>query len=235
MKSDESAIAYSNECSICLNEITIGDKIRVLPDPCGHSFHVSCIDEWLKQAVICPLCKRSVKSIMFGEDEEIESSPSHNDDVRWNSRIIVLSDEDNSRNSVYSIRDRVPPVPSVQNTLDSPRLISSRVDSNSRRSVPIDQRALLSDNSNHSSSDEGESISTNNNRTSSNFLNLFSRSFQWMESVNRNRQQTNNSTNNRHNSSIELRTPVPSSVGPRSGFNGVIIDDTSPDDSLYTD
>lgn len=47
------------ECSICLCEVNVGDKIRCL-DSCGHTFHRSCIDLWLLRRGDCPLCKRSV-------------------------------------------------------------------------------------------------------------------------------------------------------------------------------
>ncbi|KAJ2843879.1 hypothetical protein J3B02_005135 [Coemansia erecta] len=45
------------ECAICLDEIHIGDVIRILP--CPHLFHSECIDRWLLyQSSFCPLCKR---------------------------------------------------------------------------------------------------------------------------------------------------------------------------------
>ncbi|KAJ2595699.1 hypothetical protein H4R99_005241, partial [Coemansia sp. RSA 1722] len=45
------------ECAICLDEIHIGDVIRILP--CPHLFHSDCIDRWLLyQSSFCPLCKR---------------------------------------------------------------------------------------------------------------------------------------------------------------------------------
>lgn len=49
----------SDECSVCLAEIHVGDTIRCLPN-CVHSFHRSCIDLWLLQSATCPLCKVDV-------------------------------------------------------------------------------------------------------------------------------------------------------------------------------
>ena len=51
-------------CAICLESIVAGDRLRSLP--CGHSFHVGCIDPWLlrvapKALPSCPLCKASVQ------------------------------------------------------------------------------------------------------------------------------------------------------------------------------
>ena len=47
-------------CSVCLEALTVGDQLRVLP--CGHEeFHQSCIDTWLLRLndaePTCPLCK----------------------------------------------------------------------------------------------------------------------------------------------------------------------------------
>lgn len=52
---------YSSEfvhadCVICLAEFADGDAIRVLP-PCGHGFHVACIDKWLELNTSCPSCR----------------------------------------------------------------------------------------------------------------------------------------------------------------------------------
>ncbi|XP_047086379.1 E3 ubiquitin-protein ligase SDIR1-like [Lolium rigidum] len=45
-------------CSICLEEVVVGDLLRSLP--CLHQFHVNCIDPWLRQQGTCPVCKRQV-------------------------------------------------------------------------------------------------------------------------------------------------------------------------------
>ncbi|CEP01990.1 RING-type domain-containing protein [Plasmodiophora brassicae] len=44
-------------CSICLSPFVDGEPLRTLP--CFHSFHQSCIDEWiaLAPAATCPLCR----------------------------------------------------------------------------------------------------------------------------------------------------------------------------------
>lgn len=63
--------AGASDCPICLVEICPGDQCRVMPEPCGHMFHVACIDEWFKQSIVCPLCKRSLRSILA------DSSPSY--------------------------------------------------------------------------------------------------------------------------------------------------------------
>ncbi|GJP36536.1 hypothetical protein CLOM_g21033 [Closterium sp. NIES-68] len=48
------------ECAVCLNEFTHGDQLRRLL-PCGHGFHVSCIDCWLASHTTCPVCRTSLE------------------------------------------------------------------------------------------------------------------------------------------------------------------------------
>lgn len=42
-----------------LVEYKVNDRLRHLP--CGHAFHVKCIDVWLKQSITCPKCRMSVR------------------------------------------------------------------------------------------------------------------------------------------------------------------------------
>ena len=42
-------------CMICFNAIDIGSKVGVLPN-CEHTFHTTCLKEWLKRRNVCPLC-----------------------------------------------------------------------------------------------------------------------------------------------------------------------------------
>lgn len=44
------------ECSICLDELNNGEKIRVLQ--CGHTFHDECVGTWLKRYYTCPYCRQ---------------------------------------------------------------------------------------------------------------------------------------------------------------------------------
>ncbi|CAK8533711.1 unnamed protein product [Lathyrus sativus] len=49
------------DCAICLENFTIGDKCRLLPS-CKHSFHAQCVDKWLLENSICPICRSRVCS-----------------------------------------------------------------------------------------------------------------------------------------------------------------------------
>jgi len=65
--------AETTECSVCLDDLGVGDTVRTLPT-CGHTFHKSCIDLWVLRRADCPLCKRQVKPV--NKDEGVSSKPS---------------------------------------------------------------------------------------------------------------------------------------------------------------
>jgi hypothetical protein len=44
-------------CPICLENYQEGQQVRTIP--CFHSFHKDCIDPWLLQRAVCPVCKHS--------------------------------------------------------------------------------------------------------------------------------------------------------------------------------
>lgn len=47
---------FEMECVICLENFKLGERCRLLPN-CNHSFHVQCIDSWLLNKPICPICR----------------------------------------------------------------------------------------------------------------------------------------------------------------------------------
>jgi Ring finger domain len=71
----DAGVGSKAECSICLTEIEVGQDCRKLPDPCGHLFHLACIDQWFNQSVACPLCKRSLRDILEGGDGIVHLPP----------------------------------------------------------------------------------------------------------------------------------------------------------------
>ncbi|XVF73284.1 hypothetical protein PTKIN_Ptkin12aG0189300 [Pterospermum kingtungense] len=44
------------QCSICLGEYQEKEVLRIMPK-CGHNFHLSCIDVWLRKQSTCPVCR----------------------------------------------------------------------------------------------------------------------------------------------------------------------------------
>ncbi|KAI1781123.1 hypothetical protein F4818DRAFT_398035 [Hypoxylon cercidicola] len=58
-------------CSICTEDFTVGQDVRVLP--CDHKFHPQCIDPWLVNVSgTCPLCRLDLRP---QEDEGETSRP----------------------------------------------------------------------------------------------------------------------------------------------------------------
>ncbi|KAL2461623.1 RING-H2 finger protein ATL39 [Abeliophyllum distichum] len=49
------------QCTICLAEYQEKEVLRIMPK-CGHSFHLSCIDIWLRKQSTCPVCRLSVQN-----------------------------------------------------------------------------------------------------------------------------------------------------------------------------
>ncbi|KAK1375880.1 RING-type E3 ubiquitin transferase [Heracleum sosnowskyi] len=47
------------ECSVCLSQVSEGEKARFLPK-CNHGFHMQCIDLWFHSHSTCPLCRNVV-------------------------------------------------------------------------------------------------------------------------------------------------------------------------------
>ena len=49
-------------CNVCFDDFESGDGLRVLP--CGHRFHVECVDKWLRsQSLRCPLCNHDATKL----------------------------------------------------------------------------------------------------------------------------------------------------------------------------
>ncbi|KMZ74857.1 hypothetical protein ZOSMA_121G00310 [Zostera marina] len=67
-----SAASGKLECPVCLEDFEEEDIGRSLP-VCEHSFHVKCVDMWLKSNSTCPVC-RSVVKIQL-DDHEPEPPP----------------------------------------------------------------------------------------------------------------------------------------------------------------
>lgn len=47
-----------NNCQVCMEDFEEGDELRTLP--CFHLFHAKCVDQWLKQNSICPICRHKI-------------------------------------------------------------------------------------------------------------------------------------------------------------------------------
>eukprot|EP00392_Amoebophrya_sp_AT5.2_P018116 g18583.t1 len=48
-------------CAVCLSDFADGERCRRLP--CGHVFHLGCIDKWLRKNRKCPLCLQDITAM----------------------------------------------------------------------------------------------------------------------------------------------------------------------------
>jgi len=51
------------ECVICMNEFVVGEMVRYLP--CCHTYHKTCIDDWLMRSFTCPSCMEPVDAALL--------------------------------------------------------------------------------------------------------------------------------------------------------------------------
>ncbi|KAF1361545.1 hypothetical protein EJ07DRAFT_45549, partial [Lizonia empirigonia] len=49
---------HTAECSICMDEVNIGEEVTELP--CKHWFHHPCVSAWLTEHDTCPHCRKSI-------------------------------------------------------------------------------------------------------------------------------------------------------------------------------
>lgn len=52
-------LVEGTDCSVCLNEFQEDETLRLLPK-CNHTFHLPCIDTWLRSHTNCPLCRAGI-------------------------------------------------------------------------------------------------------------------------------------------------------------------------------
>eukprot|EP00035_Acanthoeca_spectabilis_P034481 m.29379 g.29379 ORF g.29379 m.29379 type:complete len:156 (-) comp6680_c0_seq1:1562-2029(-) len=52
------SLSDNAECTICMEDYTVGEELRFLP--CMHMYHRHCVDDWLQRAATCPECNGSI-------------------------------------------------------------------------------------------------------------------------------------------------------------------------------
>ncbi|GLV43189.1 Ring finger protein 11 [Carabus blaptoides fortunei] len=53
----------NRECVICMMEFMVDDAVRYLP--CMHTYHMTCIDDWLMRSLTCPSCMEPVDAALL--------------------------------------------------------------------------------------------------------------------------------------------------------------------------
>ncbi|GLJ44413.1 hypothetical protein SUGI_0931490 [Cryptomeria japonica] len=57
------------KCIFCLRKAKEGQQISILP--CDHAFHKACLDQWLQQHSLCPLCKLPLYQIVKSQESRL--------------------------------------------------------------------------------------------------------------------------------------------------------------------
>ncbi|KAF1832020.1 zinc finger protein [Decorospora gaudefroyi] len=57
---------HKAECSICMDEVNIGEQVTVLP--CKHWFHHQCVSAWLLEHDTCPHCRKGITKGSEGQE-----------------------------------------------------------------------------------------------------------------------------------------------------------------------
>eukprot|EP01029_Cantina_marsupialis_P011598 TRINITY_DN2582_c0_g1_i4.p1 TRINITY_DN2582_c0_g1~~TRINITY_DN2582_c0_g1_i4.p1 ORF type:complete len:339 (-),score=87.65 TRINITY_DN2582_c0_g1_i4:68-1084(-) len=67
-------VFHETTCCICWMDFEEEAALTALP--CGHIFHPECIDDWLRNSTICPLCRHSVtEERTVGETSDLYPLP----------------------------------------------------------------------------------------------------------------------------------------------------------------
>jgi len=69
-------LRFGDDCTVCLQKIATSRKYRkhTAELPCGHSFHRSCIEEWLRVSHICPNCRAPARLEDLGDRAPLPDS-----------------------------------------------------------------------------------------------------------------------------------------------------------------
>lgn len=55
------SLSQQHLCPICFEDYKVGEEVSDLP-VCNHMFHSRCIEKWLSQNPLCPMCRTNVRN-----------------------------------------------------------------------------------------------------------------------------------------------------------------------------
>jgi hypothetical protein len=67
-------------CAICQDGIPVNQMARRL-NACGHTFHISCIDQWFGRDVRCPTCRHDIREPAPQQQEQEQSGDEESEEV----------------------------------------------------------------------------------------------------------------------------------------------------------
>lgn len=92
------------ECTICIDELTLGDEVLVLP--CKHWFHEECVVLWLKEHNTCPICRAPIEGDSHGQSSEAGQANAQAQSASASSSRLPFADRRRTREGrLQSIRD----------------------------------------------------------------------------------------------------------------------------------
>lgn len=71
---DAEEFSSMDKCLICFEDYAENDQITPLPCHKQHYFHTGCIETWLVESPLCPMCKKSVDMQALVAQREAEEA-----------------------------------------------------------------------------------------------------------------------------------------------------------------
>ena len=81
------------KCSICVRNYQINDSL-IQFIICKHTFHLDCIQDYMKIRKKCPICKKLVRNVEKLRNNNYRDDENYNDD---NDTISHIADSDRNR------------------------------------------------------------------------------------------------------------------------------------------
>ncbi|XP_031123897.1 E3 ubiquitin-protein ligase Os04g0590900-like [Ipomoea triloba] len=132
-KKGDGVVIDGSDCPVCLSEFQEDENLRLLPK-CSHSFHVNCIDTWLKSHSNCPLCRSNIVFLNPSLPPPIMDPPSTAPEPQNQEQSSAEQEETEAEEAEESAETNNPPKSPERNH----HTITIREDNLTRRSVSMD-------------------------------------------------------------------------------------------------